>query len=192
MKGSILVIPGCILFNVLVEPDPGVAFPSGTTRSEFANRIRSKCPSPVILFNLMNNEDEETIRSENSVLKPGSRTRTITTALTRRRTLRDVVAASSATLIGGHLFLSLPAWALKPRNEQLCGTGFFTNYLEYRCTDIGDISDEGKKTTFSEDEAGQADALLSKLELNLNSDGAVGTEKSLEDEKKATRKGDSP
>jgi hypothetical protein len=30
------------------------------------------------------------------------------------------------------------------RNEMLCGTGFFTNIWQYKCTDLGDIEDEGK------------------------------------------------
>jgi hypothetical protein len=45
----------------------------------------------------------------------------------------------------------------------------FTNFLEYRCTDLGDISDEGQKTSFSNsNEAGAADSLLSKLNLDLD------------------------
>ena len=76
---------------------------------------------------------------------------------------------AALTLVGGS---PLPALALKPRNEQLCGTGFFTNFLEYRCTDIGDISDEGQRTGLSESEAGAADSLMSKLKLDLD-DGDV-------------------
>lgn len=70
----------------------------------------------------------------------------------------------------------LPSWALKPRNEQLCGTGLFTNFLEYRCTEIGDISDEGQRTSLSASESGAADSLMSKLNLDIeeggDSDGA--------------------
>ena len=62
--------------------------------------------------------------------------------------------------------------ALKPRNEALCGTGLFTNFLEYRCTEIGDISDEGQKTGLSASEAGAADSLMSKLNLDFDDDGS--------------------
>ncbi|KAG7363197.1 hypothetical protein IV203_026557 [Nitzschia inconspicua] len=69
-----------------------------------------------------------------------------------------------------------PAWALKPRNEALCGTGLFTNFLEYRCTDLGDISDEGQKTSFSNtNDAGTADSLLSKLNLGVEDNSNVDT-----------------
>ena len=76
-------------------------------------------------------------------------------------------------VLGTSIFLaasssSKPSHALKPRNEQLCGTGFFDNFMEYRCTDIGDISDEGKSTSLSASEAGAADSLLSKM-MNLES-----------------------
>ena len=60
------------------------------------------------------------------------------------------------------------ASAVKPRNEQLCGTGLFTNYLEYRCTELGDISDEGQRTSFSAKEEGAADSLLGKLNLDFD------------------------
>jgi len=83
---------------------------------------------------------------------------------TTRRTLFKITA-SIPLIMGG---LPSSSWALKERNEQLCGTGLFTNFLEYRCTDIGDISDEGQKTTFSASEAGAADSLLSKFNLDAS------------------------
>lgn len=61
--------------------------------------------------------------------------------------------------------------ALKPRNEALCNTGFFEHYLEYRCTEIGDISDEGQKTGLTEGQAGATDSLLSKLQLGDVTEG---------------------
>lgn len=58
-----------------------------------------------------------------------------------------------------------PAWAIKERNEALCQTGFFTNIMQYRCTEIGDISDEGKAQDLSESQESSTDTLLSKLKL---------------------------
>jgi hypothetical protein len=69
----------------------------------------------------------------------------------------------------GTITFPQPATALKPRNEQLCGTGFFTNFQEYKCTEIGDISDEGRRTSLSASEEGAADSLLSKLNLGDSS-----------------------
>jgi hypothetical protein len=69
----------------------------------------------------------------------------------------------------GTITVPQPATALKPRNEQLCGTGFFTNFQEYKCTEIGDISDEGQRTSLSATEEGAADSLLSKFNLGESS-----------------------
>lgn len=71
-------------------------------------------------------------------------------------------ATASATLVSTFLH-SEPALALKERNEVLCGTGFFTNIAQYLCTDIGDISDEGRPKKFDEKEVGSMDSLMSKM-----------------------------
>jgi cell division protein FtsI/penicillin-binding protein 2 len=55
------------------------------------------------------------------------------------------------------------ASALEARNEVLCGTGFFTNIAQYKCTDIGDISDEGKAKKMNEQELGSMESLLGKM-----------------------------
>ena len=55
------------------------------------------------------------------------------------------------------------ASALQPRNEVLCGTGLFEHFLEYRCTPIGDIEDEGISKGLSDAEETAAESLLSKL-----------------------------
>jgi hypothetical protein len=55
------------------------------------------------------------------------------------------------------------AYALKPRNEALCGTGLFENFLEYRCTSIGNIQDEGYTRPLTDQETQSTDSLLSKL-----------------------------
>jgi hypothetical protein len=75
---------------------------------------------------------------------------------------RRSFATASATLVGTFLH-SDPALALKERNEALCGTGFFTNIAQYMCTDIGDISDEGRSKKFDEKELGSMDSLMSKM-----------------------------
>jgi hypothetical protein len=65
-------------------------------------------------------------------------------------------------------FVPRSAWAVQERNEALCGTGFFTNFMEYRCTELGDISDEGLPGSLSDSQSERADALLSKFQLDLN------------------------
>jgi hypothetical protein len=55
------------------------------------------------------------------------------------------------------------ASALEERNEMLCGTGFFTNIAQYKCTDIGDIGGEGKVKKMSEKELGSMESLLGKM-----------------------------
>jgi len=60
---------------------------------------------------------------------------------------------------------------VQDRNEALCGTGFYTNIWQYKCTDLGDISDEGSAKGLSASEEGAADSLLSKLDLG---DGLAG------------------
>lgn len=73
-------------------------------------------------------------------------------------------ATASATLVGTYLHAE-PALALKERNEMLCGTGFFTNIAQYLCTDIGDISDEGRAKNFDEKELGSMESLMSKMDV---------------------------
>jgi hypothetical protein len=45
-----------------------------------------------------------------------------------------------------------PAKALQEKNDVLCGTGFFTHIFEYKCTEIGDIEDEGTSKGLSSTE----------------------------------------
>ena len=67
-----------------------------------------------------------------------------------------MVATTCGTAVGdGH--------AIEPRNEALCSTGFFTNIAQYYCTDIGNISDEGKIKDLSTNQEMATDSLLSKL-----------------------------
>jgi len=110
----------------------------------------------------------------------------------RRNAIQKCLMGIFVTGSGAATTAPRPSWALKPRNEALCGTGFFTNYLEYRCTDIGDISDEGKSTAFSSGDAGAADSLLNKLNLNLDlndtpqRDDSKKSESTLDDTNKVT------
>jgi hypothetical protein len=67
-------------------------------------------------------------------------------------------------------FLFLPsvctkneAMALQPRNEPLCSTGLFENFMEYKCTPIGDIQDEGMSKDLTPAEVAATDSLLTKL-----------------------------
>jgi len=81
--------------------------------------------------------------------------------------------------------LPLPATAVQERNEALCGTGFFTNIWQYKCTDLGDISDEGIGKELSSSETTAADALLSKMNLLQDS----STDNSQTNESAATSPG---
>ena len=55
------------------------------------------------------------------------------------------------------------AEAKQERNELLCGTGFFTNIWQYKCTDLGDIEDEGKSRKLDESENDKLNSLMGKL-----------------------------
>mmetsp|Transcript_24197 Transcript_24197/g.29784 ORF Transcript_24197/g.29784 Transcript_24197/m.29784 type:complete len:170 (+) Transcript_24197:70-579(+) len=61
---------------------------------------------------------------------------------------------------------SFKANAIQPKNEALCGTGFFEHIYEYKCTAIGDIEDEGKTKDLSSNEASISDDLMGKLGLS--------------------------
>lgn len=61
--------------------------------------------------------------------------------------------------------LVAPAKALQNKNDALCGTGFFTHIYEYKCTEIGDIEDEGASKGLSSTEESSIDGLMSKFDL---------------------------
>lgn len=97
---------------------------------------------------------------------------------------RGLIRALSSAALSGNILLSQPAWALKPNNEALCGTGFFTNIAQYKCTDIGDISDEGQSRKTTAEEESRLDGLMSKfgdLDLSLSSSGDGKSESSRDD-----------
>ncbi len=56
--------------------------------------------------------------------------------------------------------------ALQPKNDLLCGTGFFEHIYEYKCTVIGDIQDEGIAKDMSSKEVDMTDNLIWKLGLS--------------------------
>jgi hypothetical protein len=62
----------------------------------------------------------------------------------------------------------MDAFALQARNEALCGTGFFTNIALYKCTEIGDISDEGRSRPLSTTEEGSMQSLMDKMGMDLS------------------------
>ena len=66
------------------------------------------------------------------------------------------------------LGLSSPAFALQEKNEALCGTGFFTNIWQYKCTEIGDIEDEGESKALSTNEESSIDSLMTKFNLEAS------------------------
>jgi len=76
-----------------------------------------------------------------------------------RRGLFATAFATSSLL----LLAVTPAEAVKPRNAALCDTGLFDNLMEYRCTPLGNIEDEGTSRNLSEKEESAADSLMSKL-----------------------------
>mmetsp|Transcript_32553 Transcript_32553/g.65925 ORF Transcript_32553/g.65925 Transcript_32553/m.65925 type:complete len:163 (+) Transcript_32553:230-718(+) len=91
------------------------------------------------------------------------------TTTTRREIFRKVssaTAASASVLVSTAALSPNPAFALKPNNEALCGTGFFTNIAQYKCTDIGDISDEGRSRQMSSEEESKLDSLMGKFDLS--------------------------
>jgi hypothetical protein len=94
---------------------------------------------------------------------PPSTTTTTSRRTALQRLLATTTSAAAALIIQGAGLRPQPAWALKDRNEALCGTGFFTNIAQYKCTEIGDISDEGKSQPLSNDEEGSMQSLLSKM-----------------------------
>jgi hypothetical protein len=80
-----------------------------------------------------------------------------------RRAILGAAITGSVALNG----CPMAASALQERNEALCGTGFFTNIALYKCTEIGDISDEGKPRSLSTSEEGSMQSLMDKMGVDL-------------------------
>lgn len=73
---------------------------------------------------------------------------------------------AATSLVFGIIAQSSGADALEKRNEALCGTGFFTNIAQYKCTEIGDISGDGKAKELSKEEESSVGSLMGKLGLD--------------------------
>jgi len=125
--------------------------------------------------------------------------RTTTTAAAARSEAfnrRSLLRALSSLTVSGNLLLNArgtnrPALALRPNNEALCGTGFFTNIAQYKCTDIGDISDEGRSRGTTAEEDGRLDGLMAKFgDLDVSSSGTSGGSESSDAEAASSSSGD--
>jgi len=104
---------------------------------------------------------------------------------------RTTILATAALLVPyATVMVPSPALALKPKNEALCGTGFFEHIYEYKCTAIGDIEDEGTSRVMSKDENGLTDSLMGKLGFDNNDDASQPQQQSssLTDKKSETTK----
>ena len=106
---------------------------------------------------------------------------------------RTALATLGAVLVSAVGPAVPPAFALKKRNEALCGTGFFEHIYEYKCTEIGDIEDEGYSRAMNAEENGLTDGLMGKLGVI---DGENGNNNNNNydpfGDKKNTAKGDKP
>lgn len=97
-----------------------------------------------------------------------------TASSSRRQLMAAMLGVGIST--AGSLCSAAPAWAVKERNEALCGTGFFTNIAQYKCTEIGDISEDGKVQPLSASEEGSMESLLGKLGMDDSSSAFVDEE----------------
>ena len=83
---------------------------------------------------------------------------------------RDIVKNLLFGALGSGLALApTSASATKPKNEALCGTGLFTNFMPEKCTDLGDITEDGFSKELSKEESQGIDSLMSKFNLDTNS-----------------------
>ena len=91
----------------------------------------------------------------------------------KREGNRRAILVGAFELCSVAIFVGLPsvAQAVQPRNEVLCDSGLFDNFLEYRCTPLGNIEDEAAGRNLSESEQSTTNSLLSKLMMDQN--GAV-------------------
>ena len=99
----------------------------------------------------------------------------------RRRSL----FCQAIMIVGTTTSFATNSHALTAKNEALCATGFFTNIAQYRCTDIGDISDEGKSKNLSTNQEMATDSLLSKLDLSTDTATTNNVENPTENSKKS-------
>ena len=103
-------------------------------------------------------------------------------------------AAAGRPITTFHLNIPVPAVAnaIDERNELLCGTGFFTNIYQYKCTEIGDIENEGKSKDLSSSELSSVSSLKDKLESTSSSSTSSSKgSKDADSTTKTTSSGDS-
>jgi hypothetical protein len=94
----------------------------------------------------------------------------------RRRFLPTTITTSTCdsvnlvTIIFAIVTLTFPsnAPALQPRNEPMCSTGLFEHFMEYKCTPIGDIQDEGISKELTSVEEQTTNSLMLKLGIDDN------------------------
>jgi hypothetical protein len=93
----------------------------------------------------------------------------------KREGNRRAILVGAFELCSFAIFVGLPsvAQAVQPRNEVLCDSGLFDNFLEYRCTPLGNIEDEAAGRNLSESEESTTNSLLSKLMMDQNSAVAI-------------------
>jgi hypothetical protein len=103
----------------------------------------------------------------------GQQSKTSTSTSTSRRAFFVAGITSIGFVLGG---ANNEALAVQERNELLCGTGFFTNIWQYKCTDIGDIEDEGKSKSVTAEEDAKMDTLMGKLGMDMAESESSGGE----------------
>jgi hypothetical protein len=86
-------------------------------------------------------------------------------SLTRRGWISKTKSATPL-IFGASVAVPSSANALEKRNEALCATGFFVNIYQYKCTDIGDIEEDGKPKELSKEEDSSVNSLMGKLGLD--------------------------
>jgi hypothetical protein len=131
---------------------------------------------------------------------------------------REFVSKAIPTLLLAGSLDVKPSFALKERNAALCGNGFFTNIgnrsrtiiglprllllkqsdlqsltafhetAQYLCTEIGDISDEGKSRKMSNEEIGSMESLLGKMGVGDEVDDVKEDHRQSIEEKKENRR----
>ena len=150
---------------------------SPTTKSVKAPRCLQKalCAS----FSTIENDNHEPDQAQGLRDHPSRQSQTQAAASQGSRKQEDrfavdrrtTILATAALLVPfATVMVPSPALALKPKNEALCGTGFFEHIYEYKCTAIGDIEDEGTSRAMSKDENGLTDSLMGKLGFDSSDD----------------------
>jgi hypothetical protein len=107
--------------------------------------------------------------------KPSRGSVVIVHAMNHRRALLGAAVLTTTSLI----VPTEGAMALKTKDEMLCGTGFFTNIAQYKCTELGDIWDEGKPKEFNAQELGSMESLMGKIGKTLDDEQSEDKGKSI-------------